>query len=237
MTTTSTWAPCCTKTTSTPVRTQPIPTTACFPDMLSRSRRCVAERLLCPRRKRRAQQPRPVLAGQRLRDLHRRQRHNTVLQVAPVIFCQFRIDWPLFCHVFTIYFHNQTVGFPTDMEYEMSAMNATYDIKWGKPDGTSLKCDNTGASWPMISHRTGTIPSAAVSSAFSGENAISKCHFKWHFENGIWPQFKTHFGADCCAWTTGGSAADVREHLVQRVQWQLDHGHEIPPRPNERQAE
>ena len=38
------------------------------------------------------------------------------------------------------------------MEYEMSAQNATYDIKWGKPDGTSLACDNSGgsSSWPAL---------------------------------------------------------------------------------------
>jgi hypothetical protein len=36
------------------------------------------------------------------------------------------------------------------VEYEMSAQNATYDIKWGKPDGTPLACDNTGASWPAL---------------------------------------------------------------------------------------
>ena len=36
------------------------------------------------------------------------------------------------------------------MEYEMSAQNATYDIKWGKPDGTSLACDNSGESWPAL---------------------------------------------------------------------------------------
>ena len=36
------------------------------------------------------------------------------------------------------------------MEFEMSVQNSTYDIKWGKPDGTSLACDNSGASWPAL---------------------------------------------------------------------------------------
>ena len=29
----------------------------------------------------------------------------------------------------------------------MSVMNSTYDIKWGKPDGTSLAC---GLEWPAL---------------------------------------------------------------------------------------
>ena len=38
------------------------------------------------------------------------------------------------------------------MEYEMSAQNATYDIKWGVPDCTQgLVCDRTaGDSWPAL---------------------------------------------------------------------------------------
>ena len=33
----------------------------------------------------------------------------------------------------------------------MSAQNATYDIKWGKPDGTQgLACDEQGGSWPAL---------------------------------------------------------------------------------------
>ena len=34
----------------------------------------------------------------------------------------------------------------------MSLQNATYDIKWGKPDQTSLLCDasGTGAGWPAL---------------------------------------------------------------------------------------
>ena len=36
------------------------------------------------------------------------------------------------------------------MEYEMSMQNATYDIKWGKPDGTKLACDESGSSWPAL---------------------------------------------------------------------------------------
>ena len=38
------------------------------------------------------------------------------------------------------------------VEFEMSMQNATYDIKWGKPDCTSLACDHsgTGAGWPAL---------------------------------------------------------------------------------------
>jgi hypothetical protein len=36
------------------------------------------------------------------------------------------------------------------VEFEMSVQNATYDIKWGKPDGTPLQCDNSGMSWPAL---------------------------------------------------------------------------------------
>ena len=38
------------------------------------------------------------------------------------------------------------------VEFEMSLQNATYDIKWGKPDQTSLLCDasGTGAGWPAL---------------------------------------------------------------------------------------
>jgi|EP01043_Picozoa_sp_COSAG02_P037180 hypothetical protein len=58
------------------------------------------------------------------------------------------------------------------MEYEMSAQNATYDIKWGKPDGTPLKCDNTGASWPALP--------TCVNTSFPGYNGnwtmVTKLH-------------------------------------------------------------
>ena len=37
------------------------------------------------------------------------------------------------------------------MEFEMSAQNATYDIKWGKPDGSSVvACAKNGSSWPAL---------------------------------------------------------------------------------------
>lgn len=38
------------------------------------------------------------------------------------------------------------------VEFEVSLQNATYDIKWGKPDQTSLLCDasGTGAGWPAL---------------------------------------------------------------------------------------
>jgi hypothetical protein len=38
------------------------------------------------------------------------------------------------------------------MEFEMSILNASYDIKWGKPDITPAKCDasGSGASWPAL---------------------------------------------------------------------------------------
>jgi hypothetical protein len=37
------------------------------------------------------------------------------------------------------------------MEFEMSAQNATYDIKWGKPDGSSVvACATNSSSWPAL---------------------------------------------------------------------------------------
>lgn len=37
------------------------------------------------------------------------------------------------------------------MEFEMSMQNATYDIKWGTPDGTAgLVCTRNGSAWPAL---------------------------------------------------------------------------------------
>ena len=38
------------------------------------------------------------------------------------------------------------------VEFELSLQNATYDIKWGKPDQTPLLCDASGcgAGWPAL---------------------------------------------------------------------------------------
>ena len=45
------------------------------------------------------------------------------------------------------------------MEYEMSAQNATYDIKWGKPDGVPLACGTGDAA---------VAPAYCVNTSFHG---------------------------------------------------------------------
>ena len=36
------------------------------------------------------------------------------------------------------------------VEFEMNALNATYDIKWGKPDGTPALCTGNGSEWATL---------------------------------------------------------------------------------------
>ena len=59
------------------------------------------------------------------------------------------------------------------LEFEMSAQNATYDIKWGKPDGSSVvACDKSknGSSWPAL-------PTCVNSSFSSGAwTMVTKLH-------------------------------------------------------------
>jgi len=46
------------------------------------------------------------------------------------------------------------------VEYEMNVLNSTYDIKWGKPDGTAAQCTHNGSQWDRFP--------TCVNTSFSG---------------------------------------------------------------------